>query len=135
MSTDDNPYSHRRHMTVAGVLALSALATAALYEWRSTPYTMVVFLLGGSLLLLAAVTVFGWVLWRDLRSELESIIPKRFAPGEQIFRQGDPAEHVFVIIKGKVEAIFSDPVKGDVVLGHLGPQEYFGETAILSRLP
>src|SRR5262249_51164117 len=46
-----------------------------------------------------------------------------------------PAEHVFVITKGRVEAVFSDPGKGDVVLAQLGPQEYFGETAILSRLP
>lgn len=135
MNTDAYPYPQRRHLTLAGILALAALSTALIYAWHSTPYTMVLFLMGGSTLLLAAIVIFGWTIWRDLRARLDSIATKQFGPGEIIFRQGDPAEHVFVITKGHVEAIYADPVKGEVILGRLGPEEYFGETAILSRLP
>jgi CRP-like cAMP-binding protein len=135
MNPNDHAYAYRRQVTLAGLLALCALATAGIYEWHSTPHTMVLFLMGGSTLLLSAAILYGWVLWRDLRSRLQSLAPMRFAPGQQIFHQGDVAEHVFVITKGKVEAVFSDPAKGDVVLGHLGPEEFFGEAAILSRLP
>jgi CRP-like cAMP-binding protein len=96
---------------------------------------MVLFLGAGSALLLAAVVLFGWTVWKDVRARLDSVVIRQFAPGEVIFRQGDLAEHVFVITKGHVEAIYTDPVKGEVILGRLGPDEYFGETAILSRLP
>src|ERR1043166_5135302 len=131
----DTSYPNRLQVTLAGVFALMGLMVAVVYEWRSTPFTMVLFLLGGSALLFTAAGLFGWVLWRDVRTRLQSIATRQFSPGQLIFRQGDPAEHVFVITKGRVEAVFSDPVKGDIVLGQLGPPEYFGETAILSRMP
>src|SRR5262249_9347350 len=95
----------------------------------------VVFLAGGTALLVAAIALFGWAMWRDVRAGLLSITNKAFAPGEVIYRQGDPAEHVFVITTGRVEAVFSDPAKGEIVLGQLGPEEYFGEAGILSDVP
>jgi hypothetical protein len=128
-------YPHARALTIAGILALLALATAVVYEVRSTPVTMVIFLGGGSAFLVLAAVLFCWGLWRDITARLDSITTRSFAPGEVIYRQGEPAENVFVILKGKVEAVFSDPVKGEIVLAQLGPQEYFGESAILSRLP
>jgi CRP-like cAMP-binding protein len=96
---------------------------------------MVLFLGGGSGLLLAAALLFGWTVWKDLHDRLDSIVTKEFAPGQAIYRQGDPAEHVYVINKGEVEAVYTDPTKGEVVVGRLGRNEYFGETALLSRLP
>jgi len=135
MSPEVFPYPRAKHLAFAGFLALLALATAVIYSCRSTPYTMVLFLGGGSALLLLATLLFAWTCWKDLRARLESISTKEFAAGQVIYRQGDPAEHVYVITKGKVEAIFADPTKGDVIVGRLGPDECFGESAILSRLP
>src|SRR5262245_58822651 len=132
MNSESFPYAQRRHLLVAGCLALVALGTAIIYEWHSTPYTMVLFLMGGSVLLLAAVLLFGYAVWQDLRGRMDSISIRRFEPGDIIYRQGDPAEDVFVVTKGQVEASRSDPAKGDVILGRLGVDEYFGETAILS---
>ena len=96
---------------------------------------MVLFLGGGSALLLAATVLFCWTVWKDLRERLDSIVTKEFTPGQVIFRQGDEPEHVFIITKGQVEAIYADPAKGDVIIAQLGRDEYFGETAILSRRP
>jgi signal-transduction protein with cAMP-binding, CBS, and nucleotidyltransferase domain len=135
MNPEVIPYPRGKHLTIAGCLALLALLTAVIYACRSTPYTMVLFLGGGSALLFAAILLFGWTVWKDLRARLESMATKEFAPGQVIFRQGDPAEQVYVITKGQVEAVYADPAKGDVIIGRLGRDEYFGETAILSRLP
>src|SRR5436190_3417202 len=135
MNTEALPYPHARRLTVAGCLALGTLATAVIYAFHSTPYTMVLFLGGGSALLVAAIALFGWTVCKDLRARLESIVSRQFAPGECIFRHGDPAEHVFIVTKGKVEAVYVDPAKGEIILGRLGPDEVFGEGAILSRLP
>jgi hypothetical protein len=128
-------YPRRRLVTTAGALALMALATAVVYELRSTPLTMMLFLAGGSGLLLIAAALFCWAIWRDVNARLQSISSKRFAAGEMIFRQGDEAEHVFVLTKGEVEAFFSDPVHGEILLGRLRPSEFFGETAILTQSP
>jgi hypothetical protein len=135
MNTKAFAYPHARHLTIAGSLALATLATAALYAFHSTPYTMVLFLGGGSVLLLAAAILFGWTIWKDLRVHLDSLIVKQYAPGEVIFRQGDPPEQVFLVTRGQVEACYSDPVKGDIVLGYFRPEDFFGESAILSGVP
>src|SRR4030095_10899848 len=135
MSTETFPYAYRNHLTVAGCLALFALLTAVIYAFRATPNTMVLFLGGGSALLMAAIALFAWTIWKDLRSRLQSIVTTHFASGQIIFRQGESADHVYVITKGQVEAVYSDPAKGEVIVARLGPDEYFGETAILSRPP
>jgi signal-transduction protein with cAMP-binding, CBS, and nucleotidyltransferase domain len=135
MNTEAFPYPHARHLTIAGCLALVALTTAVIYAFRSTPYTMVLFLGGGSILLLAAGFLFGWTIWQDLRARLDSIVTKEFAPGQVIYRPGDPAEHVYFVTRGQVEAIYPDPAKGDIVLGRFGRDDFFGETAILSHVP
>jgi signal-transduction protein with cAMP-binding, CBS, and nucleotidyltransferase domain len=135
MNPEVFPYPRGKQLTIAGCLALVTLVTAVIYACHSTPYTMVLFLGGGSALLFAATVLFGWTVWKDLRARLDSIVTKEFGPGQIIFRQGDPAEHVFIITKGQVEAVYADPVKGDVIVARLGRDEYFGETAILSRLP
>jgi CRP-like cAMP-binding protein len=96
---------------------------------------MVLFLGGGSFFLVAAVLLFSWTIWRDVHARLDSIATKQFTAGQTIFRQGEPAEHVFVITRGQVEAVYEDPTRGEVVIGRLGPDEFFGESAILSRLP
>ena len=135
MSPEVFPYPRAKHLAFAGVLALLALATAVIYSCRSTPYTMVLFLGGGSALLFAATVLFGWTVWKDIRERFDNIVTKEFTPGQVIFRQGDEPEHVFIVTKGQVEAIYADPAKGDVIVAQLGPDEYFGETAILSRRP
>jgi len=135
VNAETYPYPRGRYLIIAGCLALVALTTAVIYACRATPYTMVLFLGGGSLLLTAAILIFGWTIWKDLRSRLESLVTWQFAPGQVIYSQGDPAEHVFFITRGQVEAVYADSVKGEVILGRLGRDDYFGETAILSHLP
>jgi hypothetical protein len=135
VNAETYPYPHGKHLIIAGCLALVTLTTAVIYACHATPYTMVLFLGVGSFLLVAAIVIFGWTIWKDLRSRLESIVTRQFAPGQVIYSQGDPPEHVYFITKGQVEAVYADSAKGEVILGRLGRDDYFGETAVLSRLP
>jgi NADH dehydrogenase len=53
-----------------------------------------------------------------------------FEAGEIIFREGDRGDRLYVIVDGQVEV-----VKGETVLGQLGPGECFGEMALVSDSP
>ena len=53
-----------------------------------------------------------------------------FSPGEDIFREGDPAESAYVITSGQV-AIIKEEGDQEIVLAHLGPGEIFGEMGLV----
>ena len=55
---------------------------------------------------------------------------KSFEKGSLVFSSGDQAEAAFYIIEGKVE-VFQDLEEGDAVMATLGPDEIFGEMALL----
>jgi CRP/FNR family transcriptional regulator, cyclic AMP receptor protein len=53
-----------------------------------------------------------------------------FKAGEVIFRKGDPAEHLHIVIDGEVQI----EINGTVV-GTVHPGEAFGEMALIDRVP
>lgn len=57
-----------------------------------------------------------------------------FPSGTIIYRQGDPAESLFIIVRGRVRLLL-EREKGNVVLNHLGPGNHFGEIALLTSGP
>ncbi|MBF0293764.1 MAG: cyclic nucleotide-binding domain-containing protein [Magnetococcales bacterium] len=57
---------------------------------------------------------------------------KRFAPGEAIFLQGEPARAMYVIQKGEVEIVM-DSEYGPRHLNTLGEGEIFGEISLFSN--
>jgi cytochrome P450/CRP-like cAMP-binding protein len=75
-------------------------------------------------------------LTREAMSAVSSYLErKRFAPGEIVIRQGDPANHFYIIVSGEAEVVNHHPSGDDIVLGRLGPGEYFGEIGILHNRP
>jgi cytochrome P450/CRP-like cAMP-binding protein len=60
---------------------------------------------------------------------------KQLAPGEIVVRQGDPADNFYIVVKGKAEVVNHHPRGDDIVLGYLGPGDYFGEIGILHARP
>jgi hypothetical protein len=133
----DASLSHPRakQLSVAGLLAVLGLGTAVVYTLRSTPYTMVLFMGGGQLLLLAALVVFLWVVAADIRARLQSVVEKHFKKGEIVFRQGDPSDRLYAIGRGEAEVVRENPAEGDTILARLGPGEFFGEMGILGNAP
>ncbi len=57
----------------------------------------------------------------------------RVHPGQVIFRQGDQADHFYLVRSGFVK-VSQNRQGGDRVMNYLGPGSYFGEIGLLSRL-
>lgn len=57
---------------------------------------------------------------------------EHYEPGQEIFRQGDLGDRIYIISRGKAEVLRE---QGDrtVSLALLGPGEYFGEMALLNQ--
>jgi hypothetical protein len=119
----------------SGLLALVGLSTAVIYNVRFTPYTMVLFMMGGQgLIVVAAVCFIGAAVF-SIRARLRSIEEKRFRPGEVVFHQGDPPDRLYVIGKGEVDVVRETPGQPETVLTRLGKDQFFGEIGILSDTP
>lgn len=64
----------------------------------------------------------------QVSSKLE---PVTYAPGAVIFRQGDPADKFYIIIKGQVEVVIQHPSGPEIVSATLGSGQFFGEMGLL----
>ena len=58
----------------------------------------------------------------------------KFVAGQIIFRQGDPADKLYIITKGQVEVLRSDKRGGrEIRVAQLNEGQYFGEIGVLSQ--
>ena len=57
----------------------------------------------------------------------------RFAPGEVMVQQGDPADAVYIIAEGEAEVWINDEDGNEIQLAVMGPNSLFGETGVISR--
>jgi NADH:ubiquinone reductase (H+-translocating) len=64
-----------------------------------------------------------------------SFAREHFEPHEIIFRQGDRGDRLYIVVDGEVEIAKEAPGNGEVILGRLGPGEFFGEMALVSDNP
>ncbi|MBI4485170.1 MAG: Flp pilus assembly complex ATPase component TadA [Acidobacteria bacterium] len=71
------------------------------------------------------------------RASLEQRMPRRdFAPQSLVFREGTSADAAFVILSGRVAIRRKDPESGiEFLLDELGPDQMFGEMALLTNKP
>lgn len=120
---------------VAGLMGLGGLATALLYAFHSTPYTMILFMAVGLTLLFGAALVFGLAILRDYRGRLTSLTARDLEDGEAVYRQGEEAEYMYILSEGEAEFTVLEEGKEATVLGKLGPGEYFGDMAVLRDEP
>lgn len=103
--------------------ALTALSGAA--EEDDTMYSTV-----EKILLLKRAPLFERLPGDDL-SPLARVAEMETHPkGEVIFREGDMGDALYVVVRGRV-----DVRKGGERLAELGPQEVFGEMAVLDASP
>jgi CRP-like cAMP-binding protein len=57
---------------------------------------------------------------------------EHFEPGQEIFRQGELGDRIYIVSRGKAEVVRSENGR-EISLALLGPGEYFGEMALLNR--
>lgn len=69
----------------------------------------------------------------EIASRMESFVVKSFGRGELIVRQGDPLTGLHLIISGEARLRLLDESGRTQDVGRLGPGEFFGERALLSR--
>ena len=58
----------------------------------------------------------------------------RFAPGEVMVQQGDPADAVYIITEGEAEVWIRNKEGNEIQLATMGPNSHFGETAVISKV-
>lgn len=58
---------------------------------------------------------------------------RRFSRGEVVFHEGDPGDSMNLIAKGHLAARRTTPLGDVATLAILGPGDYFGELALVSR--
>ncbi len=61
---------------------------------------------------------------------LNAPVHRTVAAGEQVYAEGEEGTHMYGVVTGAVELR-----KGGVVVASLGPNDVFGERALIDRLP
>ena len=80
--------------------------------------------------LLGRVPVFEELADEDLRRVAEVTVPRRFASGEVVFREGDDSDTCYVVHAGHARAIREHPDGRQITLATFGPGDIFGELAM-----
>ena len=80
--------------------------------------------------LLQGVTVFEALAPDDLRRVAQVAVPRRFAAGQVIFREGDASDTCYVVRSGHARAIREHADGRMIALAHFGPGDIFGELAM-----
>jgi CRP-like cAMP-binding protein len=81
-------------------------------------------------LLLARVPVFEELTEDDLRRVAEVSVPRAFAAGDVIFREGDDSDTCYVVQSGHARALREHADGRQITLATFGPGDIFGELAM-----
>ena len=84
---------------------------------------------------LRTITIFRHLKVEEIRALIDNMEVKTFTQGAPIFHKGDKAEHMFVILSGKVKIYSRSSSKMRTTFAYLGPGDFFGEMALISTLP
>jgi CRP-like cAMP-binding protein len=83
-----------------------------------------------------ASTPFGHGLGAAACHILASRLERReLSTGEALFRQGDPGDRLYLVMRGRLQASITGPDGAAQRLGEIGPGELVGETALLRGTP
>jgi NADH dehydrogenase len=122
------------HSAVAEIMGLKISGMLAWLMWR-TIYLMKLPGLGRRLKVASswALDFFLPPEITELRLAASSgIAEQHFEPGEDVFRQGDLGDRMYIILSGSADVIIN--VNGqDKTVAHLGSGEFFGEMALLQK--
>jgi uncharacterized membrane protein len=85
--------------------------------------------------LLRRTPLFGNLSVDDLAELGGHLVPKRFAAGQEIFRQGEAGTEMFVVAEGQVNVFLPGEGSRRVSLQDLGPGEHLGELGLFEDKP
>ncbi|MBM4268226.1 MAG: cyclic nucleotide-binding domain-containing protein [Deltaproteobacteria bacterium] len=123
-----------RILTTAKVFIVAAALLTLLAVNALTATTLSLFLIFGQAFIVVGALLAVFVAATDfLRTRGTSQV--HIIAGENVFRQGDSGDLVYVIVTGEVEVPREEPDGSETLLATMGPGEYFGEMALLSDAP
>ncbi len=85
--------------------------------------------------LLEQAPLFSVLQASDLRLLAAKFYTILYRKGEMIFREGEPAERLFLIDEGRVKLTVSSPHGAELMVAVVGRGEIFGELAVIDRGP
>ena len=80
--------------------------------------------------LLARVPVFEELGAADLQRVADVAVPRRFAPGEVVFHEGDDSDTCYIVQGGHARALREHADGRQITLATFGPGDIFGELAM-----
>jgi CRP/FNR family transcriptional regulator len=80
--------------------------------------------------LLGRVPAFSTLEPADLQRIAEMALPRRFEPGEVVFREGDASDTCYVVREGHARAVRTHGDGRTITLATFGPGDIFGELAM-----
>jgi CRP/FNR family transcriptional regulator, cyclic AMP receptor protein len=80
--------------------------------------------------LLGRVPAFSTLVPSDLERIARVSVPRRFEPGEVVFREGDASDTCYVVREGHARAIHEHGDGRTITLATFGPGDIFGELAM-----
>ena len=63
-----------------------------------------------------------------LMKELEVV---NLQPGEILFHEGDPGEHLYIVVKGELEILMAPDTDNEMILNEIHEGEYIGEMSLI----
>jgi len=85
--------------------------------------------------LLADVPLFRVLGKEGIAAAAQAGSCRTYPPGQLICHQGEPGEHLYVVLEGLVKVVFTSEGGDEMVLNIMGPAEVFGELALLDGSP
>jgi sigma-B regulation protein RsbU (phosphoserine phosphatase) len=81
--------------------------------------------------LLSKIPLFADLPTKELDSILSSLDEKILADREVLFREGDPGEHFYIVMKGVLEVLMAAGQSEEMLLNLLKEGEYLGEMSLI----
>jgi len=114
--------------------ALRILAAGPNGKAESLSRSMPMFLTVEKVLFLKSAPLFAGLDSEELAALADIALEKEFATGEIIFEERQPAHHLYILVRGKVD-VFRRVDTNEYPIATLGEKECFGEMAILDDEP
>src|ERR1700682_5958654 len=80
--------------------------------------------------LLGRVPVFSTLMPSDLERIAQLAVPRRFEPGQVVFREGDASDTCYIVRDGHARAVHEHRDGRSITLATFGPGDIFGELAM-----
>jgi serine phosphatase RsbU (regulator of sigma subunit) len=81
--------------------------------------------------LLSKIPLFADLPHKELDQILSALDVKELADREILFREGDPGDHFYVVMRGELEVLMAEGKSEEMLLNVLRVGEYFGEMSLI----